>query len=144
MFGKKKKPEPIKKKKSLVHAFGKAAIGALLFVSGAAAAEPIVLALGHLNSGGLAFMDAAAPWLNAGFDNLGITDGLHWLAEQIPEFGGSGESVATVQNQMLQPPTPVSEAVEKVAMLDTQPRELSTNAVPPSDAVNAAMADIEL
>ena len=93
-------------------------VGGLLTISGAVFAEPIVLALGHMNSGGIAFMEAASPWLNNAFDAMGITEGLHTLAEMVPE-APSGTELADGSI------------------------ELSTNATPPSEDINAALESLE-
>jgi len=103
---------------SLKTIFKTVVVGGLLTFSGAVMAEPIVLALGHLNSGGIAFMEAASPWLNLVFYDFGVTDGLHNLAEMIPEAPGGTE-------------------------LANGGTEISTNATPPIDTVNQAMESLE-
>ncbi|MEZ5815262.1 MAG: hypothetical protein R3E13_11190 [Alphaproteobacteria bacterium] len=85
----------------------------ILMLSGAILVEPIVLTLGHLNSGGLAVMDAMSPWLNHFFDSVGVTDVLHGLANTIPAF--------------------------ETVMPHTYGAEISTNVTPPVESINAAM-----
>ncbi len=92
-------------------------VSGVLMVCGAIALEPVVLALGHLNSGGIAFMNAVSPWLQAVFDGSGITSGLHALAEMVPVY--------------------------KSSMLASAGAGISTNGIPPAEAVNEAMKTLD-